>query len=209
MCAESAMALLGLLTMLLARAGTLYAQPPPNPNLPVFTSPIDVTGLPLVMRVSAPDRETGQLVDIPVPPGFLGPKFTRLLGSAAQCAVRQLLERRPDPTSGKTVRAVACDGPRSRPRWPPRSPAQATVRTTSAAISRRLAKSSSSRSVRRSSSPICCGTTPSPFQSTSTQTCSPNNGTVFCPNDPRFTVKFAIEIVTHAEGLAHLRAVCR
>jgi hypothetical protein len=44
------------------------------------------------------------------------------------------------------------------------------------------------------------------FQSTSPQTCSPANGSVFCPNDPRFTVKFAIEIVTvlRAGGICEL-----
>ena len=44
------------------------------------------------------------------------------------------------------------------------------------------------------------------FQSTSAQTCSPANGSIFCPNDPRFTVKFAIEIVTvlQADGICEL-----
>jgi hypothetical protein len=61
---------------MLAHAGTLHAQPPNNTvNLPIFTSPIDVTGLPFVMRVSAPDRSSGTLVDIDVPPDFLPPKF--------------------------------------------------------------------------------------------------------------------------------------
>ena len=34
------------------------------------------------------------------------------------------------------------------------------------------------------------------FASTSPQTCKSSNGTPFCPNDPRFTVHFATEIVT-------------
>src|SRR5437016_4353233 len=66
------LALLGIFTSLLAHDSTLYAQPGPDSvNLAVFTSPIDVTGLPLVMRVSVPDRETGRVIDIPIPPGFI------------------------------------------------------------------------------------------------------------------------------------------
>src|SRR4051794_9903353 len=76
------LALCGLLPLVLAHAGRLYAQADPDAaNLPVFTNPIDVTGLPLVMRVSVPDRESGRLVDIAVPAGFLGPKFLQLLAS--------------------------------------------------------------------------------------------------------------------------------
>ena len=44
-----------------------------NGNLPVFTSPIDITGLRVQVRAVAPDRETGRPVDVALPAGLLGP----------------------------------------------------------------------------------------------------------------------------------------
>src|SRR5690349_11155167 len=98
--------LLGVLTLLLAHAGKLYAQPAPDSvNLSVFTSPIDMTGLPLVLRVSAPERESGRLVDIAVPPGFLGPKFLQLLATPISAQFDRFWNVDPDPIRGQTVRA--------------------------------------------------------------------------------------------------------
>ena len=191
------LALLGLLTVLLAPAGTLYAQPPPSPNLPIFTSPIDVTGLPLVLRVSAPHRESGQLVDIPVPPGFAGPRFTRLLGAPLSAQFDRFWSVDPDPIRGQTVRALACDGPGG---IKDQVIAQVAKQgKTAHDISCDLA-STGEVLVQREGSRLLIAyllrNNSVTFQSTSAQTCSPENGSVFCPNDPRFTVKFAIEIVT-------------
>jgi hypothetical protein len=202
------LAVLGLLTLLLAHADTLYAQPDPNSvNLPVFTSPIDVTGLPLVMRVSAPDRETGRLVDIPLPPGFLGPKFSRLLGAPISAQFDRFWSVDLDPVRGQTVRALACDAPGG-------IKDQVTTQVAKLGkvahdISCDLA-SNGQVLVKQIGSTLILAyllrNNAVTFQSTSAQTCSPANGTIFCPNDPRFTVTFAIEIVTtlRAGGICEL-----
>jgi hypothetical protein len=190
-------ALLGLLTLMLAHAGTLDAQPAPNPvNLPVFTSPIDVTGLPLVLRVSAPDRASGKLVDIAVPTGFLGPKFSRLLGAPLSAQFDRFWSVDPDPKKGQTVRALACAGPGG---IKDQVAAQvAKLGNQAHDISCDLASSGQVLTQQIGSTLILAYLLKNnavTFQSTSAQTCSPANGSVFCPNDPRFTVKFAIEIV--------------
>jgi hypothetical protein len=101
------LSLLGLFGLLLAHAGTLYAQPGPDSvNLPVFTSPIDVTGLPLVMRVSAPDRESGRMVDIAVPRGFLGPKFSQLLTAPLSAQFDRFWSADPNPTTVHRSRSL-------------------------------------------------------------------------------------------------------
>jgi hypothetical protein len=199
------LALLGLLPLLLAHPGTLYAQP--GPNLPVFTSPIDVTGLPLVMRVSAPDRESGRLVDIPVPPGFLGPRFSRLLATPLSTQFDRFWSVDPDPKRGQTVRALACDDAGG---IKDQVTAQvAKLGKTAHDISCDLA-STGEVIVKQTGTTLTLAyllrNNTVTFQSTSPQTCSPSNGSIFCPNDPRFTVKFAIEIVTvlHADGICEL-----
>ena len=202
------LAVLGLLPMLLAPAGEAYAQPDPSSvNLPVFTSAIDVTGLPLVMRVSAPDRESGALVDIPLPPGFLGPRFSRLL--AAPISVQFDRFWSVDATRGQTVRASACDGPGG---IRERVTAQvAKLGRTAYDISCDLA-SNGEVLVKQSGSTLFLAyllrNNAVTFRSTSPQTCSPGNGSIFCPNDPRFTVKFAIQIMTvvRAGGICELFA---
>ena len=204
------LALLGLLTLMLAHAGTLYAQPAPNSeNLPIFTSPIDVTGLPLVMRVSAPDRASGKLVDIDVPPGFLPPKFKQLLGAPLSAQFDRFWSVDPDPNNGQTVRALACDGPGG---IKDQVAAQvATLGQQAHDISCDLASNGQVVTQQIGSTLILAYLLKNnavTFQSTSAQTCSPANGTVFCPNDPRFTVKFAIEIVMvlRASGICELFA---
>ena len=199
------LAVLGLLTLLLAHAATLYGQP--GPNLPVFTSPIDVTGLPLVMRVSAPDRESGRLVDIALPPGFIGPRFSTLLAAPLSAQFDRFWSVDPDPIRGQTVRALACDdagGIKDRV-----TAEVAKLGKTAHDISCDLA-SSGQVFVKKIGSTLILAyllrNNAVTFQSTSPQTCSPANGSVFCPNDPRFTVKFAIEIVTvlRAGGICEL-----
>ena len=55
---------LGALVLLLGGSSVPRAQ-----FLPVFTSPIDITGLKVQLRLFAPDRETGQPVSVPLPVG--------------------------------------------------------------------------------------------------------------------------------------------
>lgn len=198
----------GLLTLLLANAGKLYAQPDPNSvNLSVFTSPIDVTGLPFVMRVSAPDRESGRLVDIAVPPSFLPPKFSQLLAVPLSAQFDRFWSVDPDPERKKTVRASACDDPGG---IKDRVAAEvAKLGKKAHDITCNLASSGQVLAKQIGSTVILAYLLKNnavTFQSTSAQTCSPANGSIFCPNDPRFTVKFAIEIVTvvRAGGICEL-----
>ena len=198
-----------LLALLLAHGAALYAQSPPSGNLPVFTSPIDMTGLPLVMRVSAPDRETGKMVDIAVPPPFLGPKFAKLLATPLSAQLDRFWSVDPDPTRGKTVRASACDDAGG---IKDRIAAEVAKQGKRAHdITCNLA-STGQVLVRQAGSTITIAyllkNNSVTFQSTSPETCSPAKGTVFCPNDARFTVKFAIQIVTvlRAAGICELFA---
>lgn len=196
------LAVLALLPLLLGYAGTLRAQ-----NLEVFTSPIDVTGLPLVMRFSAPNRETGRLVDIPVPPGFFGPKFSRLLGASLNAQFDNFWSGALD-AQGNTARTLACDDPNTGIK------AKVAIEVAKQGnqahdVSCDLA-SNGEMLVQQIGSTLILAyllrNNSVTFQSTSEFTCSPANGSVFCPNDPRFTVKFAIEIVTvlRAGGICEL-----
>ena len=187
-------AAVAFLALIFCCASSVHAQPAPDPgNLGVFTSPIDVTGLPMIMRISAPDRETGQLVDVPVPPGLLPPAFAQLLGTPLNVQFDNFWNVAVDAT-GKTVRAVSCDGiatqvaARIAQRGDRMHDFTCDLATSGEIIVQQTGPRLDVAYLLRNNT---IG-----FQSTSTQTCSPENGSVFCPNDPRFTVKFAVEIVT-------------
>ena len=67
-------------------------------NLPIYTSPIDVTGMRLALQGSAPDRETGQQVTVPLP----APPVA--LSSAMDFFWNGLLDE-----TGRTRRQQTCD----------------------------------------------------------------------------------------------------
>src|SRR4051794_10184996 len=50
-------------------------------NLPVYSSPIDATGLRIQLQASVPDRDSGQPVNTPLPVDQLPPKFRALLAT--------------------------------------------------------------------------------------------------------------------------------
>jgi len=86
-----------------------YAQP--SPNLPVFTSPIDITGLRFQIRAVAPDRETGQPVDVPFLPGFLGPKLSLFMATPLSTQFDQYWSGiRAPQNNNLTAREQACTG---------------------------------------------------------------------------------------------------
>lgn len=203
-------AMLALLALLLTGGGVAHGQPAPSSvNLPVFTSPIDATGLPLVMRVSAPDRESGRMVDIAVPPGFIGPKFSQLLSAPLSAQFDRFWNVNVDPATGTTVRTAACDGPGGikervgvevQKLGKHAHDVSCNLATTGEILVKQIGSTLMLAYLLRNNAVT--------FQSTSAQTCSPANGSIFCPNDPRFTVKFAIEIVTvvRAGGICELFA---
>lgn len=199
-----------LVLLLTGGAGAARAQPPGgSPNLPVFTSPIDVTGLSLVLVATAPDRETGVPRDIPLPPGVVGPKMARLLATPLNAQLDQYWSVAPDSRTGLVPRAAACDGPGG---------IKARVTAEVEKLGKRAHDvscdlASTGRLVAKQiGSTILLGYLLTgnavTFQTTSPQTCSPSGGSVFCPNDPRFTVRFAIELVTtlRAGGICELAA---
>ncbi len=63
-----------LLALLMLLASAANAVQRGQENLPVYTSPIDITGFRVELHVSAPDRETGKPIDIALPIDLLGPR---------------------------------------------------------------------------------------------------------------------------------------
>src|SRR5690349_92750 len=96
----------GALAMLLFGSSTLHAQ-----NLPIFTSPIDVTGLKLQLRAAAPDRESGKLVEVGLPPGLGGDKWNLLFNTPLSAAIDLFWNVKVDEKTRMTPRQAACDGP--------------------------------------------------------------------------------------------------
>jgi hypothetical protein len=94
-----------MLALFIGTASTVHAQ---GGNLPVFTSPIDATGLTLQLQVSVPDRDSGQPINIPVPPEVLPQNVAQLLSSPLSTQMDEFWNVKTDDT-GKTRRQQACD----------------------------------------------------------------------------------------------------
>ena len=137
------------------------------------------------------------MVDIPLPPGLLPPNFSALLGTPLNTQFDQFWGVNPDST-GRTERTKACDDASTgiKVKVAAQVAAQGKqahdiscdLATTGEILVKQIGSTLMLAYLLRNNSVT--------FQSTSAQTCNPNNGTVFCPNDPRFTVKFAIQILT-------------
>src|SRR5262245_42561843 len=65
-----------LLALMVSPTTSVQAQGPTT-----FTSPIDATGLTLQIQASVPDRDSGQPINIPVPPAVLPADVAQLLSS--------------------------------------------------------------------------------------------------------------------------------
>jgi hypothetical protein len=76
--------------------------------VPIYTSPIDITGLKLLLQASAPDRNTGQLTSITLPVGLLDPKLNELLATPLSSQIDQYWSVIRDPVTGLTQREQAC-----------------------------------------------------------------------------------------------------
>lgn len=72
-----------------------------------FTSPIDITGMKLQVHVFAPDRENGNLVEVPIPVGFLTPKLSQLLDTPLSSQFDKTWNT-PD-ANGETPKTKACN----------------------------------------------------------------------------------------------------
>ena len=116
-----------------------------------------------------------------------------------------------DPNTGMTPRETACDGPDGIKQQVIKQTAKRGPSYSAYNISCDLAASGQMLVKQYGSTLILAylltNNTVS-FASTSPQTCSPENGSIFCPNNPRFTIHFATEIVTvvRTDGLCQLFA---
>ena len=98
--------------LLLLSAISVRAQGFPgssNSPLPVFTSPIDVTGATLRIAINAPHPDTQQRVDMLPPPALLPAELNELLENP----INVVFDRRwnsPDSKTGVIPRQAMCDG---------------------------------------------------------------------------------------------------
>ena len=194
---------LGALALLLGGSSLPHAQ-----FLPVYTSPIDITGLKVQLRIFAPDRETGQPVSVPLPGGLFGPKMSQFFSAPLSTQFDQFWNAK-DPKTGMTPREAACEGQDGIKQQVVKQAAK--LGNSAYNITCDLASSGQMLVKQYGSTLILAylltNNTVS-FAMTSPISCSPDNGTIFCPNNPRFTVHFASEIVTvvRTPGLCQLFA---
>lgn len=189
---------LGAITLLVFGSPMLRAQPGSG-NLPVYTSPIDITGLKLQLRAVAPDRDSGRPVDVALPVGLIGPKMNQLFSTPLSTQIDQYWNTNLDPKTGMTARQAACDGKDGIKQQVAKQVAKRGSSYSAYDISCNLATKGQLVVKQIGSTMILAYLLTSntvSFASTSPDTCRADSGTPVCPNDPRFTVRFATEIVT-------------
>lgn len=190
-----ALVLLMLFGSLVARA-----QPDPGPGLvPIHTSPIDITGFKLQLRTIAPDRDTGKPVEVTLPVALLGPKMNQLFSTPLSVQLDQYWNAKVDPATGMTARQAACDGNNGIRQQVAQEVAKQGASYSAYDISCNLATSGQLLVKQIGSTMILAyqlADNKVSFASTSPDTCKAGHGTIFCPNDPRFTVHFATQIIT-------------
>jgi hypothetical protein len=187
--------------MLILLTGIAAAQA----NLPVYTSPIDITGFKAVLQAFAPDKNTGKPVAIPLPPGLLPPKMSGLLATPLSAQFDLFWSVTPDKTTGKTMRDSACTGPVGLVALVhQQAPTAYDIRCNLA--------SSGSLQVKQVGpmlylNYLLTGNSVT-FRKTSSLSCNPNHTSVGCPNDPFLRLTFALEVTTvvRTPDLCHLAA---
>lgn len=190
---------LATFAMLMFGNSVSLAQSSQAGNLPIYTSPIDITGLKLQLRVTAPDRDSGKPVDVVLPVDLLGPKMNQLFSTPLSTQMDQYWNVIPDAKTGLTPRQMACDGKDGIKLQVAKEVAKQGSSYSAYDITCNLATRGQLVVKQAGATMILAylltNNTVS-FASTSPQTCKSGNGTPLCPNDPRFTVHFATEIVT-------------
>jgi hypothetical protein len=164
----------------------------------IFTSPVEITGFPISFEAVAPDRNTGQMTPQSMPPGVSGPGLTKLSSTPVNIVFDARWNGTPEQRStGTAPIQLACDGPEG-----VRAKVMANAQVegqTAYDVSCDFAKSGAvfvkqAEGVLYLSYQLFNNVVR--FRSTSSLTCHPSGGNVFCPNDPRFTVTFAVELLT-------------
>jgi hypothetical protein len=201
-----------LLALLMLLASAANAVQRGQENLPVYTSPIDITGFRVELHVVAPDRETGKPTDIALPTGMLGPKMSAFFNTPLSTQIDTFWSSTPDPNNNnKTQRELACTGPKGIIFQVEKAVSQIGSGFHAYDISCNLA-TKGQLLVKQVGSVMFLGYLLTgnkvSFAATTPGTCHAGNGAPVCPNDPRFTVTFASEIVTEVRtpDLCHLMA---
>lgn len=175
-------------------------------NLPIYTSPIDITGLRLQIQAVAPDVDTGKPVPFPFPSALLGPKINQVLSTPLSAQFDQ---------AWAAQRANACDGPagiKKRVQDAVKKIGESVPGTYNAydiscnlAVAGRLITQQVGNELNLA---YLLTNNRVDFAVSTPITCRSGHGTPFCPNDPRFNVTFATEIVTvlRAPDLCHIVA---
>ena len=195
------------------------AQASGSDNLPVYTSPIDITGLKLQLRAAVPDRNTGKPVEVSLPAGPLGPEMNALLSTPLSMLMDQYWSVNrsvPYVNSGLlkasiTPRENACIGEDG--------------------IIQRVQQEVQKIGSSYSAYDISCNLAPSgtlvaklvdpylylgyvlthnsvSFTLTTPYTCHAHHGTLACPDDPHLTIQFVTVITTpvRTPDLCHITA---
>jgi hypothetical protein len=166
-------------------------------NVRIFTTPVDITGFPVSFEAVAPDRHTGQMALQPFPPGVLGPGITELLSTPINIVFDARWNGTPEQrTAGTAPIQLACDGPGG---------VRAQVMANVAAIGETAYDvscdfaTSGSVFVKQADGALHMSyqlfNNVARFRSTYNLTCHPDGVEFYCPNDPKFTVTFSVELL--------------
>ena len=176
-----------------------------------YTSPIDITGMRVLVVASAPDRNTGKPVEVPLPLGLLGPKMNQFVSTPLSTQVDRYWSVTPDPKTGKTPRDQACNGPEGIIKQVQDGVHKIGSSFNAYDISCNLV-TTGSLLLKQTGSWLYIGyelrNNKVDFRVTTPGTCKPGHGTPVCPNDPHFVVTFATELTTliRAPDVCHIVA---
>ena len=211
-------AVAALITVALTLSAVAPRHVQAGDNLPVFTSAIEITRGNLQIRATVPDRDSGRPLEATLPIELLGyndpmkyAKLYKLTHTPLGAQLDEYWNVTPDPKTDRTPRQDACDGEKG--------------------LNRRV-QEEVSKTQGRSAYNIVCNLAPSGIVVTqdvgSTRyisyqllnntiqfyvangmpTCPPGSDFIICPNDPSFTVRFAIDLwtVVRTPDLCHVTA---
>lgn len=209
------MSTLGILAALVAATLILFAVSAPRAHaddtLPVYTSPMDITGGRIQLRAVVPDRDGGQPVEVPLPVGLLGPRMNQVMNTPLGTQMDQFWNGARDPKTGMTPRQQACDGKDGIRDQVRKAVANLGSSYSAYDITCNLATRGEVLAKQVGSTiylAYLLRYNVVEFRTTSPFTCHPDHGSFLCPNDPKFSVTFASEIwaPVYTPDICHLAA---